>query len=127
MKNFYVVVENGARFPMKQWLRDNPASIPERLDPTLSTSHALRNALKKMGWKHQSTDTEEFLIHNDTEFIEIPDELNCERTDDSPSFVLEEHLRAFLAENIGTISLFDKKLHLFVNQEGRDGIEYPTL
>ena len=121
-----MVVENGARFPMKQWLRDNPTYIPYGLDPTTSTSHALRNGLKKNGWQHKDSDTEELLIQQGIEIEDTPEDIDLEQEDDSPPFVLEQHLRDFLAENINTIKILNKSLKVFVNNEGRDGIEYPT-
>lgn len=126
MKRFYVVVENGARFPMKQWLRENSSHVPNGLDPTSSTSHALRNGLKKNGWQHQEFDSEELLIQQGVEIEILPEDVDREQDDESPSFVLEEHLRAFLSENIGSIKILNKNLKVFVNQEGKDGVEYPT-
>ncbi len=41
-------------------------------------------------------------------------------------FPLESHLRDFIAENISTIQVDNRKLSLFVDEDGRDGIEYPT-
>ena len=126
MKRFYLVVENGARYPMKQWLRENPTFIPNGLDATTSTSHALRNGLKKNGWQHKESETEELLIQQGVEIEDMPEDVDLEQEDESPSFVLEQHLRDFLAENIGTVKILNKSLKVFVNKEGKDGIEYPT-
>jgi len=125
MKKFYVVVENGARYPMKQWLRDNPTFIPIGLDASTNTSHELRNGLKKSGWQHTVSETEELLFQQGIEIEEMLENVEIEQEDESPSFALEAHLRDFLAENIGTIRIFNKSLKVFVNQEGKDGIEYP--
>lgn len=47
-------------------------------------------------------------------------------TDENYIFPVESHLRDFLANNIETININGKKLKLFVDDYGRDGIEYPT-
>jgi hypothetical protein len=41
-------------------------------------------------------------------------------------FPLESHLRDFLAQNIRTILIDKHKLKLYTDENGRDGIEYPT-
>lgn len=48
--------------PLKEWLRQNPDHIPNGLDPTTSTSHQLRNALRRAGWQVQMTPSEVRLI-----------------------------------------------------------------
>jgi len=42
------------------------------------------------------------------------------------SFALESHLRDFVASNIGALSMGGDTLSLFVDESGRDGVEYPT-
>lgn len=42
------------------------------------------------------------------------------------SFPFETHLRDFIAKNIESISVNDRKLHLYIDETNRDGIEYPT-
>lgn len=42
------------------------------------------------------------------------------------TFGLEYQLRDFIAQNIGAIPVSGKRLRLYVDQSGRDGIEYPT-
>jgi RecB family endonuclease NucS len=42
------------------------------------------------------------------------------------SFPMESHLRDFLATNIQEIKPNGKKLRLFIDGTGRDGVEYPT-
>lgn len=41
-------------------------------------------------------------------------------------FPLESHLRDFIAQNINTISINGKRLRLYADDNGREGIEYPT-
>jgi hypothetical protein len=41
-------------------------------------------------------------------------------------FPVESHLRDFIANNIDAITVNGQKLKLYVDEEGRDGVEYPT-
>jgi hypothetical protein len=61
--------ENGviASYPMKQWLRENPSFIPEGLDPTNDTSHALRRGLRRSGWMLEEKADKVLLIKPDEE------------------------------------------------------------
>lgn len=69
MKQFLVVIPNdsgGADLhPMKEWLRRNPAELPDDLDPDTLTSHQLRNALRKRGWIVEEAEDEVRLIRPD--------------------------------------------------------------
>ncbi|HEY85017.1 MAG TPA: DUF91 domain-containing protein [Chloroflexi bacterium] len=117
--------------PMKEWLRQHPEKIPSGMDTKENTSHQLRNNLNRLGWKVQETDTEVRLIPPDsesvTEIVKVLGGADDEvEEDESPIFRLEYQLRDFLAENIQTITLNGKKLKLFIDSTGRDGIEYPT-
>jgi hypothetical protein len=53
-RQFKVVVVGSdgvvASHPMKKWLRENPGHCPPGTNPTDSTSHQLRDGLKKLGW-----------------------------------------------------------------------------
>lgn len=66
MKRFLVGIESAegelSLFPMKQWLRQHPEAVPPGLDPSGNTSHALRNGLKRSGWKVRETRTEVHLL-----------------------------------------------------------------
>lgn len=46
--------------------------------------------------------------------------------DNSFSFALESHLRDFLSKNLNSVSIGGKKLSLYIDDEGRDGIEFQT-
>ena len=117
---------------MKEWLRRHPDKVPPRMDATASTSHQLRSGLKRMGWKVQETETEVRLLLPGT--AESPAEIDSVlgSPDEEPdknneqAFALEYQLRDFLAENIQTITVDGKKLEVYVDQTGRDGIEYHT-
>jgi hypothetical protein len=52
-------------YPLKQWLRENPDSLPSGMHPDDNTSHELRSRLKKIGWRLQSTPTEVLVIRPD--------------------------------------------------------------
>jgi len=41
-------------------------------------------------------------------------------------FPLESHLRDFIAQNIEVIKVNDHNLRLHIDENGRDGVEYPT-
>lgn len=57
MKRFNIVLpkdDGGVEVhPMKEWLRQHPGHLLPGLDATASTSHQLRNGLKKLGWSVQ--------------------------------------------------------------------------
>ena len=61
-KKYLVIIPGKGRFPMTQWLRDNPQHIPEGTHPNTSNSIQLRNGLKRDGWEVKKTDTEVQLI-----------------------------------------------------------------
>jgi hypothetical protein len=137
MKRFNVVLkrEDGGVevHAMKEWLRQHADHVPSGLDATSSTSHQLRNGLKKSGWSVQETDTETRLSPPGTTIDDstIDDVLgNDDETDASQvsdqSFALEYQLRDFIANNLATIPIMDQTLELYVDPTGRDGIEYPT-
>src|SRR4051812_34710254 len=118
MKRFNVVIskdDGGVEmYPMKEWLRRHPLEIPGGLDPTLSTSHQLRNALRRSGWGVQETDTEFHLIkpNSSGEPPKIANILGGDSEDTQSAaegteatFSLEYQLRDFIAQNIGGLSI----------------------
>jgi hypothetical protein len=120
-------------YPMKEWLRQHPQHIPLGLDPTMSTSHQLRNGLRRLGWSMQETPDEVRLLMPDNQSSNpvIDEVLGTEGEENEPEvpearFGLEYQLRDFLAQNIGTLEVNGKRLRLYVDPTGRDGIEYPT-
>jgi endonuclease len=135
VKHFNVVVpkSDGAveLHPMKQWLRQNAEHIPPGLDATTSTSHQLRSGLRRMGWVTQETATEVRLIPPGSGDAVIdavlgdPDETENEEPSET-AFGLEYQLRDFIAQNIGAIDVQGKRLKLYVDPTGRDGVEFPT-
>lgn len=134
MKRFNIVVpkEDGSVevHAMKQWLRQNPQNIPEGLDATLSTSHKLRGGLRRLGWIVQETVDEVRLVPPGNDIPDILDtdgETDVDETEElEKSFGLEFQLRDFLAQNINTIDVSGKRLKIYVDPTGRDGVEFPT-
>lgn len=132
MRRFNIIMpkeDGGAEiYAMKEWLRQHPQHLPLGLDATSSTSHQLRNGLKRMGWLVQETPSETRLFLPGTGAPEIlggDDELD-EADMPEASFGLEYQLRDFIAQNLGAIDVDGKKLKLFVDPTGKDGIEFPT-
>lgn len=141
MKRFNVVIskaDGGVEiYPMKEWLRQHPTENPSGLDPTTSTSHQLRNALRKLGWTVQEGDSEVRLIRPDGtgrlpdvanvigEATALEDEQEAD-TQSETTFSLEYQLRDFIAQNMPTIPVNGRRLDLYVDTAGRDGIEYPS-
>lgn len=136
MKRFNVVIakdDGGVElYPMKEWLRQHPEKVPSGLDATTSTSHELRNGLKKMGWSVQSTDNEVRLVMPGAANLEtnvgavLGGEDVEEETQPEASFALEYQLRDFLAQNLGAVLVAGRKVRLYVDPIGRDGVEFPT-
>lgn len=138
MQRFNVVVplaDGGvAVHPMKEWLRRNPQHIPPGLNPTSSTSHQLRAGMKRRGWQVQETADEVRLLMTGTETdaAAVADVLGNPRPSGAPSeaeaatFALEAQLRDFIAENLARIQVNNVTVSLFVDSDGRNGVEYPT-
>lgn len=141
MKRFNVVTpkdDGGVELhPMKEWLRQHPEHIPTGLDATQSTSHMLRNGLKKCGWIVQESPTEVRLLMPGNSVLaagiqdilgtvdEVEDD-NEEAETAEAAFGLEYQLRDFIAQNLEAIPVEGRKLKLYVDPTGRDGVEYPT-
>jgi hypothetical protein len=125
-------------YPMKEWLRQHPEHLPPGLDATNSTSHQLRAGLRKRGWSVAETANEVRLMMPGMQAGEaVIDAVLGEEPEDAvedtnetsgadATFGLEYQLRDFLAQNIESIDLNGKRLRLYVDQTGRDGIEYPS-
>lgn len=131
MKSFNIVVpkDGGIEiYAMKDWLRQNPQHVPSGLDATSSTSHQLRDGLRRMGWSVQDSDREVRLIPPGIPVPVIPDGGDDSDETETPeaSFGLEFQLRDFIAQNLNAIDIRGKRLKLYVDPTGRDGIEFPT-
>ena len=141
MKRFLVAIaksDGGVElYPMKEWLRQHPENIPSGLDATQSTSHQLRDALKRQGWIEQTSDTEVWVSPRSSgDSIEAvpslgPAETDETEIDDSSApaetvFSLESQLRDFIAANMEAIQVNGRRLKLYVDAAGVDGVEYQT-
>jgi hypothetical protein len=135
MKRFNVVIprdDGGVELHrMKEWLRQHPERVPDALDPTSATSHQLRSGLRKLGWSVQETETEVRLMAPGSSQLEstvdaVLGEDDEEAENDIAAFGLEYQLRDFLAQNLAAIPVDGKRLRLYVDPKGRDGVEYPT-
>ena len=107
------------KHPMKPWLRENPEHNPEGMHPDTHTSQRLRNGLRRTGWevKDEEADTEVHVI--------FPFEDEEEDAATPSTFALEHHLRDYIAKNIRDIDFNGKKLKLYHDQDGNEGVEYP--
>jgi RecB family endonuclease NucS len=98
-------------YPMKQWLRDHPEYLPSGLHPDSNTSHALRAALKKQGWRLDIRSDQVLVIkpndQGDTTFTSevLPDAPEGEDSLDVEeiTFGLERDLQSALRQNIGQL------------------------
>ncbi|WP_080900609.1 endonuclease NucS domain-containing protein [Pseudomonas amygdali] len=121
-------------YPMKEWCRQNPSEAPP-LNPNETNSQALRRGFIRLGWLTEETDTQVLILRPGTpqktvEVIEnedLPlDEQDTPDSDRETVFELEWQLRDFIAHNIETLRVDGKALRLYVDDIGRDGVEYPT-
>lgn len=122
-----------ALYPMKEWCRQNPDEAPP-VDPN-ANSQQLRRAFTRMGWVTEETETQVLVLHPGTPKTAVQaienDELELDEQDTPDSdretvFELEWQLRDFISHNIETLKLEGKPLRLYVDGQGRDGVEYPT-
>lgn len=135
MKRFNIVLprEDGSVevHPMKDWLRRHPEHLPPEMNPSTSTSHQLRNTLKKRGWTVEELANEVRLFMPGHTAGPAVDSLlglddDTAAPDSSVAFALEAQLRDFIAQNLKNIAVAGQSLKLYVDQTGREGIEYPT-
>lgn len=90
---------------MKEWLRQHQDYVPYGLDPTNSTSHQLRDGLKRLGWSVRETDSQVQLVPPDSSNSEcviaavLGDEGgDSEAGEPETVFALEYQLRDFIAQ-----------------------------
>jgi hypothetical protein len=132
VKRFNIVIpkEDGGSevYPMKEWLRQNPQKLPSGLDATLSTSHQLSNGLRRLGWSVRETASQVCLIPPGSGISKILDGDDDSDEPETPeaTFSLEYQLRDFIAQNVGVIDVSGKRLKLYVDPTGKDGVEYAT-
>lgn len=118
-------------YSMKEWLRQNIEYVPSGMDATASTSRQLLGGLKKAGWKYEETSSEVKLYPPGEELIvdtwpSVDDDLEDNDKGEEHGFGLERQLRDFISDNIESLTVNNKRLKLFVDQTGNDGVEYYT-
>ncbi len=104
--------------PLKPWVRQNLAQLPNNFYDDDDTSHILRRKLRQIGWRLNMTDTAVFVIKPDNNgqfdyaenlVEEIIEDEEVEITNDDDSFEitfsLEKDLQAALRRNIETLEL----------------------
>ena len=105
------------------------------MNPNTTNSQALRRGFAKMGWVTETTETQVLILRpgtpkNTVQVIESEelalDEQDTPDSDRETVFELEWQLRDFIAHNIETLRVDGKALRLYVDDIGRDGVEYPT-
>jgi endonuclease len=119
---------------MTEWLRQHPTEVPPGLSPDQNNSHQLRDGLKRKGWAVNETDEEVRILQpeiaDDATTVSVLGESAEEETTLDPEeqfeFALESHLRDFIARNLATLPIRDRRLKLFVDSSNRSGVEYPT-
>ncbi|MCE5985217.1 endonuclease NucS domain-containing protein [Pseudomonas sp. LF19] len=120
-------------YPMKEWCRQNPGEAP-LIDPN-TNSQQLRRAFARMGWVVEETETQVLVLHPGTPktaIQAIENEDLAQEGEDTPDsdretvFELEWQLRDFISHNIESLKVEGKPLRLYVDSQGRDGVEYPT-
>lgn len=121
--------------PMKEWLRQHPEHIPIGLHPTSSTSHQLRDGLHRKGWTVQTTQDEVRLLppgglatEESVAAVLGSDNVSSEEASEAEeaAFRFEVQLRDFIAQNLAAIDVHGQRLRLYVDENGRNGVEYPT-
>jgi hypothetical protein len=135
-KRFIVVVarEDGGveLYPMKEWLRRNPAHLATPTDANAKTSRQLLGILKKQGWHVEESQDEVRLFAPGSVSTQAVEEvlgeavLEEDSSESALAFGLEAQLRDFIAHNIRTIPIGSRLLRLYSDGSGRNGIEYPT-
>jgi hypothetical protein len=135
-KRFLVVTKGPAGaielHPMKEWLRQHPDQVPPGLSADDNNSHQLRDGLKRKGWSVSETEDEVRIMRPDVAedanaafVLGEPDE-NTDSQEQQLEFALESHLRDFIARNLATLPVANKRLSLFEDQLKRRGVEYQT-
>lgn len=120
-------------YRLKEWLRGQPELVAKGLDPDNSTSHQLRDGLRKLGWNVDERVDEvrlsppgTVLPANVSAILGDDDDETRTQNDAELSFELEHQLRDFIAANLPRIDIPGVRLTLYRDPQGRNGVEYPT-
>ncbi|HEM7873890.1 TPA: DUF91 domain-containing protein [Burkholderia contaminans] len=121
-------------FPMRAWCANHPDEMPPGLNIKLVNSHRVRDELRRIGWKVEEQSTQVLMFPPG--FIDDGRIQETLGTDDAPdddediretAFELEAQLQDFIAYNIQSIPINDKRLTLYVDPtSGSKGIEFQT-
>jgi hypothetical protein len=119
---------------MKEWLRQHPTEVPPGLSADHNNSHQLRDGLKKKGWTVNETDEEVRMLPHEIAVDATTVSVLGEPSEEEPSldpeeqfeFALESHLRDFIARNLATLPIRNRRLRPFTDSTNRGGVEYPT-
>ncbi len=77
-------------------------------------------------WEIKEDDTGKLTVSKKDEELEEYDNKQSICDEEQFYFPLESHLRDFIAQNIDTIKIDNKKLKLYADDNGSDGIEFKT-
>jgi endonuclease len=119
-------------YPLKEWLRKHPDEVPPGLDATSAPRISCEAACVVQAglWREhqQRSGSSPRAIKNGREIVGdiFGSEQDASEQTDEPSFSLESQLRDFIASNLNSIPIDGRRLRLFVDATGRDGIEFPS-
>jgi hypothetical protein len=91
--------------------------------------------LCRRGWQARESEDQVLLIPPESQSAEAIDQVLGEPSEggEEPDaaegellFPLESHLRDFISRNFGTLPIEARRLRLYVDKDGRNGVEYPT-
>lgn len=90
----------------------------------------LKGELKRLGWYVEDAEDEVRIIRPLEDLVHVimaqSEEAEVLEDDEELAFSLESHLRDFIAHNLSTLPIKQKRLKLFVGPEQQRGIEYST-
>ena len=88
----------------------------------------LYDPVKHGTWEIQKDEYGKLMVaqvgSGEPEDVDVADEVAY--VEELLSFPFESHLRDFIARNLEAITVNGRKLHLYIDPEHRDGVEYPT-
>ena len=109
-RQHFVVLSEHEKYPVKEWLRENPEHIPNGMHLDRNTSWQLRYGLQRNGWTVQETDLDVHLV-----FPAENGENRVETSGASP----DQHRRGSFAKNIRVVDRDRIKRKPFPHTERR--------
>lgn len=117
---------------MWEWIRKHPEHQPPGFNDSRN-SHWLRDGLRRQGWTIDETDSQVRLLQPDvagdpetTGMLGVAGDEDSAQARDQFEFALESHLRDFIVRNLAEIRINGRRLRLFKDGTGREGVEFPT-